>query len=878
MTALKQKLALLALLLPVLTLQAQIQGTAYTADSPAAFATVALYADSNTNATPQAFAYTDGDGHFKLDAQPQNGQWLTVRYLGCKEWRHPLPTPASNITIRLETDAKTLNEVIVKSNYKTIEVRGDTISINTEYFKTGAEETASEVLQKIPGMEVSDNGQVKYGGKDIDKILVDGKDIFTQGSDAALNTLPADAMKGAEIIRNYHSGSLVDEFSSRELVAMNIKTDGRTRVNGVIGLLGGLTDKAKLDGSLLSIANKLSITATLAGNNTGEAVFSISDYIKNVIGLDDIISAAIGSGTAALPISADEMSMLIPRSNIYRSFNGFTNISGTWNHSEKLRVKGNVMLNGQDVDALSLSERKYLSLDQTQQHRSQNGNSNLFVSGNLQERWKPTKNIEISNLTHFSNTSLQTNDSIDESGATEMFASEDDQLRKQNIREELVANIKMGRNLLSAHLTMDNSHRNFSYGLMTDNVLLPAYLYDSTATGYSIMTNRSIGNTIVAPEVSYALKLSSMMTLTSTASFEHNANSFAYSHNEGANEKSVLDWEKLSAALQLAKTKGLFQFAIGATARRTAWRSNIGGLPDDHRNDILPQGSLHLVFSSAHRLTLSAQMERNPIEMEYLLRTPMVDGSSSLRAGSNIVNPFAKTASTNLHYQLYDQFSNTMFFVMGSISDNRFSARSHTLQDSSIATSTVYENDGYMQNRSLGAQLSKGLGRWPVDLKLAGSLTSSVSQTSLNGTDDEINSLSRSASIDFVSRRRGVFNFEVGASYSLSTSDYSTADIGSSLLNTDAHVVMTAAWTKFSAVVRFAFSHLENGNYNRDYYDLGFKFEYKLKHWRLSLRGGNVLNLKNIEWREIETTPLYIAQTTYRRMPGYVLLGAKYRF
>ena len=198
------------MLLAAVTAQAQIKGRVTLPDgSGASFATTMLFADSNTTGSPRAYALTDGKGNFNIKASPKKGEWLVVRYLGYKEHRQPMPLDGKTLTIKLVTDVQNLKTVKIEAKYKSVEVSGDTIKFNTEFYKTGAEDNAAEVLNKIPGMEVDDNGDVSYGGKKVDKITIDGKDLFSSGSDGALNTLSADAIKGAEILRNSRSNSII---------------------------------------------------------------------------------------------------------------------------------------------------------------------------------------------------------------------------------------------------------------------------------------------------------------------------------------------------------------------------------------------------------------------------------------------------------------------------------------------------------------------------------------------------------------------------------------------------------------------------------------------------------------------------------------------
>ena len=122
----------------------------------------------------QAYAITDNDGKFRMNVEVTKGNWAVVRCVGFKELRQELDPTKHSYAFVLEEDVKSLKEVKVKGKFFGVSVDGDTVKFNTDYFKDGTEETAGEVLNKIPDMEVSENGDVSYAGKQVDKVLLDG--------------------------------------------------------------------------------------------------------------------------------------------------------------------------------------------------------------------------------------------------------------------------------------------------------------------------------------------------------------------------------------------------------------------------------------------------------------------------------------------------------------------------------------------------------------------------------------------------------------------------------------------------------------------------------------------------------------------------------
>ena len=867
------------MLLAAVTAQAQIKGRVTLPDgSGASYATTMLFADSNTTGSPRAYALTDGKGNFNIKATPKKGEWLVVRYLGYKEHRQPMPLDGKTLTIKLETDVQNLKTVKIEAKYKSVEVSGDTIKFNTEFYKTGAEDNAAEVLNKIPGMEVDDNGDVSYGGKKVDKITIDGKDLFSSGSDGALNTLSADAIKGAEILRNSRSNSIIDEYTGREMTTLNLKTDGRTRLNGKVSAMGGIVDKMKSENSLLLIGKKLSLTSIISANNSGEAVFSFNDYIRHIVGLDNLLSNR-GKGFS---FSDDELALLMPPDNVYRSRNGVATLSGNWQPTDKLKVKGNIIANGNQMDAESTSLQEFFTLGLTNSHRSANSSGNTFFSSQLQETWKPKPEIELSNRTRFTNTSMQSTDTLDESGLTAMTTFENSNMCKWGIEDELVLNVEMGDNLLSVHLNTSHSNRNYSYALTADQPLLPFSYYNIDSSNYTFDGERIIGRTELAPDVTYAVKLGNKYTLTTTFAYTLSRSTFDYTPTQGDTVSEQLTKNEFSLGVELNKNKGLFRFSLGAEGLGNQYTPGNGSMLGDIRTPIFalqPRGTLTLAFSSTHRLSLTASMTQSDIEIERLLRNPMVNSYNSIYNGSQITDPRSRADNVSLNYYIFDLFSNTLFFAAAGITDNHFTVKPYTTQDSSIVTLTHYDNNGNMHTRYVTGQLSKGLGRFPADLRVGGMLTQTESQTTVNNIDGDVSMLSWSTSIDLVTRSKKALNGEMGFSYLSSESRFaSIGDIATTMVQYGGHAAAIVTLKKFHGEVRYSFTQLENGSYQRDFHDLSFRMEYRIGNWRILLRGSNIMHVNNFDWLSVASTDYYISTARYRKVPGYLIAGLAFRF
>ncbi len=94
----------------------------------------------------------------------------------------------------------TLDEVIVEAELIPIKFKTDTLEYDAKAFKTRAGASVEELLEKLPGVEVDEAGNVKAQGEDVTKVLVDGKEFFGNDPKVATKNLPADALDKVQVL------------------------------------------------------------------------------------------------------------------------------------------------------------------------------------------------------------------------------------------------------------------------------------------------------------------------------------------------------------------------------------------------------------------------------------------------------------------------------------------------------------------------------------------------------------------------------------------------------------------------------------------------------------------------------------------------------
>lgn len=102
--------------------------------------------------------------------------------------------------IVLQPDAQLIGEVTVTGQASSVTVKPDTIQFNSDAFRLRQGATVEELLRRIPGMEVSDEGQISYNGEAIERIELDGRNFFSGDPTMATRNLPSDMIKNVQVV------------------------------------------------------------------------------------------------------------------------------------------------------------------------------------------------------------------------------------------------------------------------------------------------------------------------------------------------------------------------------------------------------------------------------------------------------------------------------------------------------------------------------------------------------------------------------------------------------------------------------------------------------------------------------------------------------
>ncbi len=200
---------------------------------------------------------------------------------------------------------KNLSEVIVTQ--KTPYYKGDTLVIPVDSIKTRPYSPASELLNKVPGVEVGLNGDVKVNGKKVDEITVNGQRLFGGNAKATLEAIKSDMVQQLEVVERENS-------SGEKVPSLNLKLQ-KSRSRGWYGdvtAMGANQQHYKTDLRLNYIKPKLYLNSFINQNNINErslseqSLYSFTNSFKKDIAAYSITEQQ-GQGNVSVTRSDDNL-------------------------------------------------------------------------------------------------------------------------------------------------------------------------------------------------------------------------------------------------------------------------------------------------------------------------------------------------------------------------------------------------------------------------------------------------------------------------------------------------------------------------------------------------------------------------------------------
>jgi hypothetical protein len=161
-------------------------------------ATVSLLSNDST---PARNVITDSAGAFRFNNVSPGNYQLSVSFVGYNAFTQTVRIDSADVFFTVgitRNNSDELAAVIIRSTPPPVTQRGDTIQISASQFKVNPDASAEDLARKVPGITI-ENGQVKAGGEVVQRVTIDGRELFGDDATAALRNLPAEVIDKIQI-------------------------------------------------------------------------------------------------------------------------------------------------------------------------------------------------------------------------------------------------------------------------------------------------------------------------------------------------------------------------------------------------------------------------------------------------------------------------------------------------------------------------------------------------------------------------------------------------------------------------------------------------------------------------------------------------------
>lgn len=270
------------LIAPVFAQRFSVKGRVQNATDKSMMPGAIVTIQKDTEKTATNGESTDANGEFVFENIAAGPYLVKINYMGFKPVTKAVDVEDGPIdlgTLSLEEDVNMLKEVQVVGQVATAVQRGDTTQFNAGAFKTAADASAGELIQKLPGVTLED-GKVQSQGEDIQQILIDGKPYFGNDVAKALQSLPAEVIQNIQIFDKRSDKAELSGYDDNDRIkTINIVTKPNRRIGQFGKISGGYgTDYRYLAGASINMFNEdRRFTITGLSNNINSTSFSAEE-------------------------------------------------------------------------------------------------------------------------------------------------------------------------------------------------------------------------------------------------------------------------------------------------------------------------------------------------------------------------------------------------------------------------------------------------------------------------------------------------------------------------------------------------------------------------------------------------------------------------
>lgn len=287
------------------------------------------------------FTRTNRNGEFNIPLKNDQitGYKIEASSIGYKK----LSTVITDVTKSYELimqNSETALETVTVKNRPSLTANGDTLNYRPSDFAGKQDRSIGDVLRKMPGIEVAEDGKISYNGKSISNLYVDGDNLLDDKYNIGTKSIPHGAVDKVQVIQNDQPIKMMRKNNMSDDVALNlvIKDEAKLKVMGDATVGAGIPKRFDENLTAMLFNKKLKFINNVKGNNIGSdpggdlIAHNFSDYLKKLD--NDKPNGLLSTGAAGVPS--------LPQSRYLFNKAGLINLNNLYKFNPDLQLRANI--------------------------------------------------------------------------------------------------------------------------------------------------------------------------------------------------------------------------------------------------------------------------------------------------------------------------------------------------------------------------------------------------------------------------------------------------------------------------------------------------------------------------------------------------------
>jgi hypothetical protein len=754
------------------------------------------------------FAVGDVNGKFMIRNVSKGEHLFKVTFIGFRPFTKKIATPETGTLIdlgvvKMEPSSKELDAIEIAAERAPVTVKRDTIEFNAASFKTKQNAMVEDLLKKLPGVEVDNDGNVTAQGEQVRRVTVDGKNFFGNDPKIATKNLPADAVDKVQLFDKKSDQAVfsgIDDGQKEKTINLELKEEKRHGVFGTMVAGIGNDERFQSRANLNKFDKGKQLSFLGMANNVNQQGFSMDDYMNFTGGAQQMAS---GGGGMRITMGPDNSSG-VPLNFGNRANGIMTNYAGGINmnnpFNKKTELNGSYFFNYLDHQRNQTTYRENYFPNQpaliyNQVSKSQNNNTNNRLNLTLDHKIDSLNTLKLT-----TNVSYNQTESEVTSTSSNVNAEDEVQNEGQRLSVSSGANASLNSNLLWRHrfakkgrtfsanvqlIAGDNTRDGFLDAVNTTYGNFPGVRIDKQESDQSTF-NRTLGGT-----VSYTEPLGNRKYLEGNYTFRQNVNDverMVYDLTNDAPEfrddlstDYTSDYQYHRAGLNFRMNRQKYNFAVGGSLQSTRLRGDLESNDgvnerttiDRPYQNVLPNFRFNYDFSTTRHLGFDYETSVQEPNIQQL--QPVVDNSDPLNlyVGNPQLRP-AYSQSWRLNFNTFNPMNFMSFFMFADVDYSTNAITNAQTQGPStnfVRTTTpvnVASSMSMMGNIALSFPINKIKSR----LSISGNYRGNRSINVLNDVQSTILQQSTGGTIRYNYRYKEIFDISLSGNQNFQITDY----------------------------------------------------------------------------------------------------------